>query len=117
MLNNDICQRQSIALKIDEKAENKRKNMRFRFQKLIAEGVRFSATLDEWTSEAQCRYVGITLHFVELNEMVPAYQSMIPYNNIFLLVPRKGSLTSTSVSLKPTNAHCLTLTRRSAKRL
>lgn len=34
-----------------------------RIRKLKREGIKFSATIDEWTSSANCRYMNINLHY------------------------------------------------------
>lgn len=47
-------------MKFFQHAEFKTKDL---IQKLKVEGKKFSATLDEWTSAANCRYLNINLHY------------------------------------------------------
>lgn len=50
----------ALMMKYFEYAENEVKQ---RIQKLKFDGKKFSATLDEWTSSANCRFLNINLHF------------------------------------------------------
>lgn len=44
-----------------------------RIKKLKADGKKFSATLDEWTSNANCRYMNMNLHYTFSQEGETAY--------------------------------------------
>lgn len=50
----------ALMMKYFDYAENEAKQ---RIQKLKIDGKKFSATLDEWTGSANCRFLSINLHF------------------------------------------------------
>lgn len=54
----------AMMMKFYEFAESETK---YQIQKMKNEGKKFSVTLDEWTSAANCRYINMNIHYTFLN--------------------------------------------------
>lgn len=46
---------------------------KLKIQRLKSDGKKFSATLDEWTSSANFRYLNINIHYTESNDGATSY--------------------------------------------